>query len=85
MYAKMGRLAIVLSIMQPALDTEQLAAGAFQPAQLHVALQVDCRAFEFSHKFVNAGLPALEASDVRQYPLVNVSDAQTDQIVDMRS
>src|ERR1700710_766549 len=85
MYASMRGLAVMLSVVQSALNTEELAAGTFQLAQLHIALQVYCGTFKLSHKVINAGLPALEPSDVRRYPLVNVGDAQIDQVVDVSS
>jgi len=79
----MGSLASMLSIMQSALNAEQLAACTFQLAQLTVAPQVYCCAVEGSHKLINASLSGLEASNIRRYPLANVSDAQTDQVIDV--
>jgi hypothetical protein len=83
MDTNMGSSASMLPVVQSALNTEQLAACAFQLAQLYVGLQVYCCAVEGPHKLVNASLPALKASNVRRYPLANVSDAQTNQVVDV--
>ena len=60
MYAKVVGLTSVRTIVEAALDTQQLAAGALQLAKLYVALQIDNRSFKGPPKLFDARMPCLE-------------------------
>ena len=70
-YAKVVGLTGVRSIVETALDAQQLAASTLQLAKLYVVLQIDNRSFKSTPELLGARMPCLETRQILVKPFTD--------------
>ena len=74
--AKVVGLTSVRSIVEAALDAQQLATSTLQLTKLHVALQIDSRSLKSPPKFLDARMPCLETRQILIKPFTDTINPQ---------
>ena len=69
------------TIMEAALDAQQLAASTLQLTKPHVALQINNRSFESAPKLLDARIPCLKTRQVLVKPFTDVNNPQVSDVL----